>query len=312
MSQPAPRIVVAGSLNVDWIAQVPRLPRPGETIPSTGLIQRFGGKGANQAIAAARQGVATAMVGCVGDDAAGLDYRRHLQREHIDDSGVLTLDDIFTGSAMIAVDDDAENTIIVNAGANSRLTPQHLREQQALVAGAGVLLLQWEIPADTVLEALHLAGRHRVPVVMNPSPLHGDFPWGRHPIHTLIVNAGEADAIFGTDIAADEGKLQSVLPDHGLGHLVITRGSRPTTGLRIGHPPLEVPALKVRPIDTVGAGDAFAGAYAACLARGMDFAASLRYANIAGALATQERGAQEAIPTRERVESAMESDESAV
>ncbi len=302
MKSDKPRILVVGSLNVDWIARVRRLPDPGQTVAASSLLQKFGGKGANQAIAAARNELDVSLIGCVGDDPAGASYQEHLILEGIDVSGISIISGALTGTAMIAVDETGENQIISGAGANGMMKPEHVCED--MVAAADVVLLQWEVPQPVVLEALRLAARHEVPAVVNPSPWQDGFPWGTHPIHTLIVNEGEAEAIFGRDKLDDMERLQAVAESHRISRLVITRGSASTLGISsTSH--LDIPALYVAPVDTVGAGDAFAGSYAACLARGMDFSESLRHANAAGALATLERGAQEAIPHLARIEEAL-------
>jgi len=298
------RIVVVGSINMDLIARVERLPAPGQTVTALSSLQRFGGKGANQAVAAVRQGSAVAMIGCVGDDAAGGLYRAHLRSQGIDDAGIETIAGVVTGTAMIAVDEAAENQIIVVPGANGMMNASHVGRHEALIAAADVVLLQWEVPQSVVMETLRLAARHGAPVVMNPSPCHASFPWGEHPLHTLIVNQGEAEAIFDWSTLNPIATLQQSLKIRGITRLVITRGARSTLGiLDTSH--VDVPTLAVEPVDTVGAGDSFAGAYAACLARGMDFSASLRHANFAGALATRMPGAQESIPDRSRVERAL-------
>jgi len=300
VKQAQPRITVVGSLNVDWIASVTRFPKAGETVLSSHLTQRFGGKGANQAIAATRQGVQVCMIGALGNDASGQAYRKHLQDEGIDDSGIITLNKALTGAAMIAVDERAENTIIVGAGANGQLKAAHIRQHQETFARSKAVLLQWESPMPVVLETLRIAAHCRVPVVMNPSPLHDDFAWGKFPVHTLIVNEGEARAIFGKRACNKPESLKVMLGKFALNRLIITRGANSTLGI-MSEAVIEMPAFPVTAMDTVGAGDAFAGAYAACLAMRVDFTASVRYANAAGALATLKVGAQEAIPNSARV-----------
>ncbi|TLD70415.1 ribokinase [Phragmitibacter flavus] len=304
MSPPKPHITVVGSLNIDWIARVPKLPKPGQTIASTSLIQRFGGKGANQAIAASRQGAQISMIGCIGDDPSGIAYLNHLGNHHIHHEAILTLSKKFTGSAMIAVDDSAENQIIVNAGANAHLKPQHLRQHETLIAQSRALLLQWEVPQPAIVESLRLAEKHRVPVIMNPSPWHDQFPWGKHPIHTLVVNQHEAAALFGPKTLKQISSLQKALATHRINRLIITRGANSTLGIT-PEAHIEMPAFPVDPLDTVGAGDTFAGTYATCFAQRLDFPICLQHANTAAALATLKPGAQEAIPTHAQVTKAL-------
>lgn len=296
----APEVVVVGSLNVDLIAQVPRLPSPGETIAATGMIQRFGGKGANQAVAAARQGVRVAMIGCVGRDADGEAYRLRLIEEGISTTGIRAVANSPTGKAFINVDAHGENQIIVVAGANAKLTAADIRMQAALVRAANVLLAQLEVPLPAVLEAMRLANSVGVPVVFNPSPLRKDFPWARVALDTVIVNDLEARQIFGAAAARFETQpilRRAALARKRVRRLLVTRGSLPTVCFT-AEAVLEVPTLRVKPVDTVGAGDAFAGTFAAQLAAGRDWSEAVAWANAAGALATLKPGAQEAMPTQ--------------
>jgi ribokinase len=297
------RVVVVGSLNVDWIARVERLPRSGETVLGSALTQRFGGKGANQAVAAARQGARVSVIGRVGADDLGRRYLAHLRREGIDAAGVRETPRASTGVALIAVDAQAENTIIVAPGANGALSSADVRAHGDRIAAARVLLVQWEVPQATVMEALRLARRAGVPAIVNPSPMRDGFPWRRAAIHTLIVNADEARALFGRLPRGMPG-WRALLEAHGVERLVITRGAEPTLALTRDER-LVVKTLAVTPLDTVGAGDAFAGTYAACVAAGRPFGEAIRYANAAGGLATLAFGAQEAAPSRRAVEQAL-------
>ena len=301
-------VLVVGSLNIDYIAAVKRLPAAGETVAATGLVRRFGGKGANQAVAAARQGARVSMIGCVGADDEGRAYCRRLRAEGIDTAGISATQKALTGTALIAVDQAAENTIIVAAGANGELKPAAIRAQRKRIASADILLLQLEVPMATVVEAVRIANQSRVPVVLNPSPLRDGFPWGKCGLDTLMVNAGEAEAIFGlplTSLPLALPKWQRALSKWRIERLIITRGAKPTLCVSAaGY--LKVPTLKVRPVDTVGAGDAFAGSFAARLTGGGDIVNTIRHANCAGALATLKAGAQEAIPNRARTQKALE------
>jgi ribokinase len=301
------KVVVVGSLNIDYIASVKRLPAAGETVPATGLVQRFGGKGANQAVTAARQGATVSMIGCVGADDAGRAYCERLRAEGIDTAGISATRKALTGTALIAVDQAAENTIIVAAAANGELKPAAIRAQHKRIASADILLLQFEVPMSTVIEAVCIANRTKVPVVLNPSPLRDGFPWGKCMLDALIANAGEAEAIFGLrvdNLPIGLVSWQRALAKRRIERLIITRGAKPTLCVSAaGY--LKVPTLKVKPLDTVGAGDAFAGTFAARRARGADILRAIRYANCAGALATLKSGAQEAIPNRRRTEKAL-------
>jgi ribokinase len=302
------KVVVVGSLNVDYIAAVQHLPGPGQTIAAFKLIRRFGGKGANQAIAAARQGAKVRLIGCLGDDPDGLDYLARLKRESISVAGISRIGSERTGTALIAVDEQAENMIIVAAGANGALRPTAIVEQGAAISGAGAVLLQFETPMAATVAAIRRANRAGVPVVLNPSPFCPGFPWGRCSIDTLIVNAGEASAIFGVPFnhKSQFRKVRSALDKRKIANLIVTQGAKPTLCFQ-GEECMEVSTLRVQPLDTVGAGDAFAGTFAARQAEGLDFISAVRLANCAGALTTLKPGAQEAIPSRARTEMAARS-----
>jgi ribokinase len=247
------------------------------------------------------------MIGCVGADDAGRAYCERLRGEGIDTAGVSATRRALTGMALIAVDQAAENTIIVAAAANGELKPAAIRAQQNRIASGDILLLQFEIPMATVIEAVRIANRAKVPVVLNPSPLRDGFPWGKWKLDTLIANAGEAQTIFGLrldNLPAGLAKWQRALARRRIERLIVTQGARPTLCLNsAGY--FKVPTLAVRPVDTVGAGDAFAGAFAARRAEGADALSAIRYANCAGALTTLKAGAQEALPSRLLAEKAL-------
>lgn len=288
MATERPRIVVVGSLNVDHTLRVPHIPAPGETLTSSSMLTCFGGKGANQAVAAARAGGAVSMIGCVGQDDYGARYIEALESEGIHTKGVLR-SSLPTGTALIAVDDRGENSIIVNAGANHAITPEDIERHAELIRGADALLLQLECPLAVVQRAAEIARAAGVRVILNPSPLSAEYLAARFAVDTLIVNEGEAAQITpGRNLA--EAMCR---------HLIITQGAEST--LSITHKGAEEFAPpKVTPVDTVGAGDTFAGAFAVASSEGRGNA--IRFANAAGALATLKAGAQPAIPQRDEIE----------
>ena len=278
-----PSIVVVGSLNVDHTLRVPHIPAPGETLTSSSMLTCFGGKGANQAVAAARAGGRVAMIGYVGVDDFGTRYIEALKAEGIDTSGI-SRSETPTGSAFIAVDEAGENSIIVNPGANHAITPADIEKQAERIRAADVLLLQLECPLPVVRRAAEIAREAGVKVVLNPSPLSEAFLTDRFDVDVLIVNEGEA-----AKITPDRNLKQAKCLQ-----LLITRGADSTlsiteAGLSEFMPP------KVSPVDTVGAGDTFAGAFAV--------SNDIAFANAGGALATLKAGAQPSIPTRHEIES---------
>ena len=309
MPPSSPRVAVVGSLNIDLIAQVRRLPQPGETVPATGLVRRFGGKGANQALAAARQGATVSMIGCVGADGDGQAYRDYFEQAGIDCAGIAKSPRQLTGTALIAVEASSENTIIVAPGANGALTAVMVRREAAGIANAAVVLLQFEVPLPAVLAALAIARRAKVSVVLNPSPWRNDFPWGKTALDSVVVNEQEATALLGAlpkdATPRTATRIRTRLAALKIGTLIITRGAEPTLCFS-AEQALTIPTLGVLPVDTVGAGDAFAGTLATALAQKLPLELALRRANAAGALATLRPGAQEALPTAAQVTRAIQ------
>jgi len=275
------KITVIGSLNIDHYHFVRELPRPGETVPASSMQTSRGGKGANQAVAAARSGATVSMIAMTGADHAGEEYIAALQAEGIDTAGISMDPSTPTGSAFITVDSRGENSIVVNAGANAMLTPGLLETHRHLITSADALLLQFESPMETVIRATEIAAEAGVPVFLNPSPMPDGIPWDRLRVSTVIANETES----------------ARLPAGLNARIIVTRGPGPTS-LRDAGNTIEVPAFPVSPVDTVGAGDTFAGAVATALTEGMVAMEAIRFANAAGALATLAAGAQEAIPDR--------------
>lgn len=294
-----PGITVVGSLNVDHTFRVSRLPAPGDTRTAHSASTAFGGKGANQALAAARAGGDVTLIGCVGDDDSGIRYIGHLQREGIHTAAILKSAAAPTGTAFIIVDDHGENLIVVNPGANHALLPHHLDAHARLIQTADALLLQLECSPATVLRAIEIAGEARVPVILNPSPLSPDFIHSPVKVHTLIVNEHEAREASAGLTANGTAPHHHALTAR-CEHLIITAGPKPTHALTATQS-IHLTPPKVTPIDTVGAGDTFAGAFTAATTEGQPLHQALAFANAAAALATLKPGAQTAIPRREEV-----------
>lgn len=269
-----PAIVVIGSLNMDLIVRSPRLPEAGETVAGSSLSTQPGGKGANQAIAAARAGGRVRMIGAVGDDAFGPALTGALDGAGVDTRQVRRVTGP-SGIALITVDDAAENTIVVVGGANAAMTALDETDLAAIRA-ADLLMLQLETPLNTVTAAARVAAAAGVPVLLNPSPIRDLTAELLAAVHILVVNEAEAAAI---------GDARP-----GGGHLVTTLGA---AGARYRGPAGEATAQPppVRAVDTTGAGDAFTGALAVAWTRGDDPASALRWACAAGALATTRAGA---------------------
>jgi ribokinase len=269
------RVLVLGSLNVDLMTHVVRHPQPGETVLGEGLERLAGGKGANQAVAAAAAGADVVMVGAVGDDDDGRAYVARLHGLGIDISGVAVLPDERTGTALIVVDEAGENTIVVASGANRHVGTDALDAVRAAEPG-DVLLVQLEVPVPTVIEACRRAADQGVRVVINVAP-YADLP---------------ADVLALADpVVANEHEAR-LLEGRGTtpGSLLVTLGVAGADWNSLRLPALDVPADEV--IDTTGAGDAFCGAFAAALAQGEDNEPALQAALTAGADAVRHVGAQ--------------------
>ncbi|MCA0335547.1 MAG: PfkB family carbohydrate kinase [Actinobacteria bacterium] len=269
------RVLVLGSLNVDLVTSVERHPRPGETLLGEGLSRLAGGKGANQAVAAAAAGATVAMVGCVGDDEGGTAYVSRLAGRGIDVSGVRTVAGQPTGTALIAVSDDGENTIIVVPGANAALDDREVAAVDDLGPG-DVLLLQLEVPLRVVCAAARRAAGRGARVVLNTAP----------------YAAVPADVVALADPLVANEHESVALAESGLvpGSLLVTYGANGTAWNGRTWSAQVVPRHQV--VDTTGAGDAFCGALAAALATGADEDTAMRKALAAGAAAVRHTGAQ--------------------
>lgn len=292
-----PDIVVIGSINHDLTVMTARLPAPGETVLGSRHYSGGGGKGANQAVAAARLGAGVAMVGRVGDDDHGSALRAALAAEGIDVE-TIGFDEVApTGVAVITVDEHAENTIVVSPGANDRLSPEHLDPE--LVAGAAVVLVQLEIPLETVTAAAKLA---RGTLILNPAPAR---PLPRElleHVDLMVPNRSELGILTGAPEPAtvEEAAGLARRLGHG-GTMVVTLGAAGAV-IVDGDGIVHIPAPEVDPVDPTGAGDAFCGALGQALSQGWDSIDALRRAVAAGALATTRPGAQTAMPTSEELE----------
>ena len=297
----AGRVCVIGSINMDLVVRSPRLPAAGETLLG-GPFETFpGGKGANQAVAAARMGASTTIIGCVGDDPYGVRMRDVLSREGIDIADVSTSNDAATGVALITVDDQTgENTIIVASGANLTLTSDHIIHAHSAIESSDVILMQLEIPVDVVTHAASIARQYNTTVILNAAPAATLPASLRSHLDCLIVNRGEAALLADLSVDDEPAILAAALASAGPRSVIITLGS---DGAYL-HTPDEtslIPPFPVQPFDAVGAGDAFAGAFAAALARGEPIRNACAIASAAGALATTRRGAIPSLPTAEEV-----------
>ncbi|MGF6318800.1 ribokinase [Pseudomonas frederiksbergensis] len=292
------KVVVIGSLNMDLVTRASRLPRGGETLIGESFATVSGGKGANQAVAAARLGAQVSMVGCVGNDAYGEALREALLAEQIDCQAVSTVEDS-SGVALIVVDDNSQNAIVIVAGANGALTPEVIDRFDAVLQAADVIICQLEVPDATVGHALKRGRELGKTVILNPAPASRPLPADWYAaIDYLIPNESEASALSGlpVDSLSTAETAAAGLIAMGAGKVIITLGSQGSLfadGQRFEH----FPAAKVKAVDTTAAGDTFVGGFAAALAAGKSEADAIRFGQVAAALSVTRAGAQPSIPT---------------
>ncbi|MBM3305386.1 MAG: ribokinase [Candidatus Aminicenantes bacterium] len=296
-------ILVIGSSNIDMIIRVPRIPRPGETVLGGKFAMAPGGKGANQAVAAARAGGSVTFVTRVGDDLFGHEAVRNFEGDGIDVRFVGVDRGAPTGVAMINVDGKGENSISVASGANARLSPADIEEAGGSLAAADIVLLQLESPLETVEAAARMAKERGVPVVLNPAPARPLGDGLLEAVSVLTPNESEAAALAGFEVLdeADAKRAAARLRARGPGLVVVTMGRRGAYALGDGFEGL-MPAFRVAPIDTTAAGDVFNGALAVALAEKMSLADALRFAQAAAAISVTRPGAQPSAPTRAEIE----------
>ena len=296
-------IVVIGSINMDLVLRVPRMPLPGETLTGGAFRTIPGGKGANQAVACARLsgkvaagGQQVAMVGCVGDDAFGATLRAALVGDGIIDSHITTLPGVASGIASILVDDNGQNSIVIAGGANDLLSPAHIDAAKELIEQADIVVLQLETPMATVVHAIKLARSLGKTVVLNPAPA-ASLPDGvLELVDYLIPNEIEAAMLAGVSPdGADVQALAAALQKLGSDNVIITLGSKGVHAALYGGD-FTFPAEVVQAVDTTAAGDTFIGGFVAGLASGMDEAEAIQQGQRAAAWSVTKPGAQTSIP----------------
>ncbi|AMV42513.1 ribokinase [Paraburkholderia caribensis] len=297
-------VTVVGSLNMDLVARAPRLPQPGETLAGRTFAQVAGGKGGNQAVAAARLGAQVAMIGCVGADANGAQLCAGLEAEGIDCSALETSATAPTGVALIIVDDGSQNAIVIIAGSNGEVTPATLARHETVLAAAQVVICQLETPPAAVHAALSAARRIGKTVILNPAPATGPLPADWLPlVDYLIPNELEAATLTGLPVAtpADANAAADALRRAGARNVIVTLGAQGVVAALGEAAPQHFDAPRVKAVDTTAAGDTFIGGFAAQLARGADVADAIRFAQRAASISVTRAGAQPSIPTRAEV-----------
>jgi ribokinase len=295
-------VVVVGSLNMDLVARAQRLPVPGETLLGESFSTVPGGKGANQAVAAARLGARTAMIGCVGDDAFGQKLRAGLEADQVDSRAVRTVPGQSSGVAVIVVDEKGRNGIVVVPGANGQLALEDVDRHAPLIAGARIVALQLEIPLTTVEHAARTARALGKIVVLNPAPAQPLSPALIACADFLVPNEVEAAILAGVPVDSVQSATEAArrLRAQGAANVLITLGERGVvvvTATGVQH----CAARRVQALDTTAAGDTFIGGFCAALAAGRGITEAIAFAQAAAALSVTRTGAQTSIPFEREV-----------
>jgi ribokinase len=290
------KITVIGSINMDLVTSTNIIPKVGETVLGDSFHTIPGGKGANQAVAAARLGADVTMIGCVGDDAFGNTLIDHLKHQGIHTERVETAANTSTGIASITLS-HSDNSIIVVAGANHYVTPELIDKNEDIISNSSMLLLQLEIPLESVIRAVELAKKHKIPVILNPAPIQRLPKDLLEMVDFLTPNEHEQELL----LSSINGTKEEV--DRIRSKCIVTKGSKGVMVHVNGE--VEIPSFQVEAVDTTGAGDSFNGGLAVALCKGLTLVDACRFANVVGAISVTKLGAQSGMPTRNEVEEFM-------
>lgn len=293
------KIVVIGSTNMDMVVKSFHIPVPGETVLGGGFLMNPGGKGANQAVSVARLGGNVSFISKVGKDVFGRQASQAFEDEGIGVEGILYDNTLPTGVALITVDDIGENSIVVDPGANLNLTPDEVGKYLDKIPDIGIMLVQMEIPIETIKFAIQYASIYSIKVILNPAPAHVETHEVFAKIDIITPNVSEAEILTGIPVTNVESarKAAEHLYFNGVKNVVITMGAKGSVLLHRGGF-YEIPALKVKAVDSTAAGDAFNGALAIAVAEGQDILSAVHFANQVASITTTRMGAQSSIPRR--------------
>jgi ribokinase len=298
-----PKIVVIGSANMDMIVRTARIPKPGETVRGDDFVQSMGGKGANQAVAAARLGADVTFVARLGKDYFGSDAFKTYEKEGIDTKYIVWDDVAPTGVALIMIDNEGENIICVASGANGKLSTEDVSKAEEAIKSADCVLLQLEIPMKTVEYTIRMASKYHVRVVLNPAPMTKLLEGLLENVDVLTPNETEAAALTENYMVHPRDLAFMVKRKFNIKNVIVTMGKEGTAiSNEQGSGAIHIPSYLVEAVDATGAGDAFNGGLVVALAQGKNLDDAVRYANAVGALATTRFGAQSALPTAEEVQ----------
>ena len=297
------KIVVIGSSNVDLLMKMDHLPEKGETVTDADFFQVYGGKGANQAVAAARAGGNVAFVNCVGEDAYTPQMVQNYKNDGIDTSMVFHEKGIASGHALIMIGDAGNNYLSVAPGANYKLTPEKIDEAMPLIEEAAIIVMQYEIPEKTIQYIIDLANQKHIPVLWNFAPARS-FDLSYIPkVNILVLNEVEAGylAQMSVENQSDAEVAAKILLERGVEKVIITLGSKGAFVMTNAEK-VQVPAYKVDAVDTTAAGDTFCGSYAVALVEGKSLKECLQFASAAAAISVTRMGAQPSAPTRNEID----------
>jgi len=302
-------IVVVGSINLDLVARAQHIPRPGETVIGSDFQTFYGGKGANQAVAAAKLGHPTFMVGNVGDDSFGPQLRQALEDVGVKTDAVQTVSGS-SGVALITIGTAGENNIVVVPGANALLTPEQVENAAPILRQAGFILAQLEIPLETVLYLADFAFKQGIPLMLDPAPAR-DLPASLlKNANWLTPNESETEILVKTDVRADDRTSTSAAAERllaaGPRHVLLKLGAHGCLIAERDKPQQIIPAFSINAVDSTAAGDAFNAAFAVGLLRGESPSESARFACAVAAISVSRHGAQQSMPTLEEVEAFLE------
>ncbi|MGC6389426.1 ribokinase [Ewingella sp. S1.OA.A_B6] len=305
------KLVVLGSINADHILNIEQFPQPGETVIGKQYTVAFGGKGANQAVAAGRAGADISFIACVGEDDIGERVRKQLASDNIDTSPVEAISDTTTGVALIFVNAEGENVIGIDAGANKAVTPEYLNRYQQEIIEASALLMQLESPLETVIAAAQLAKQHNTQVILNPAPAC-ELPAELLSLVDIITpNETEAERLTGVQVNNNEdaARAAKALHEKGIETVIITLGSKGVWLSQKGEGKQMV-GFRVKAVDTIAAGDTFNGALVTSLLEGKSMESAVRFAHAAAAIAVTRPGAQPSVPWRHEIDDFLACQES--
>lgn len=293
------KLVVLGSINVDHVLNTGRFPRPGETVSGKQYQVAWGGKGANQAVAAGRAGADITFIACTGDDEAGRKMSEQFIKEGIDVSAIEQVSDEVTGVALIYVNADGENMIGICAGANAALTPERVNKWRQVIADADALLMQLELPMESVQLAADIARQNNTQVILNPAPATALADELLALIDIITPNETEAEILTGVQVSDDTSAARAaeVLHNKGITTVLITLGSRGAWLSEKGKG-VRIEGFKVEVIDTIAAGDTFNGALITALLEAQPMMRAVRFAHAAAAIAVTRQGGQPSVPWR--------------